>query len=324
MDIVPGKRIAILGATGHIAQTLIDGISNLRQHTLYLFARSLERLGRCLAQMPYTDSVIAKSFNEFTKNDYDVIINCVGLGDPAKVKNAGATVFMLTEYYDNLILNYLDANPKALYINFSSGAAYGTEFSDPAEERTATILDINHLSPCDFYGIAKINSEAKHRAFIDKNIVDLRVFGYFSRYMDLETQYFMSEVISCVKTGKEFLTGSGNIIRDYVHPQDLLSLIEKCITEHHINNVFDVYSLKPATKFEILDFFNKQFGLNYKIKDDIKIAAATGVKNNYYSTNKRAKILGYIPQYTSLQSILIETRAILNNTTKQKYKGVPN
>jgi nucleoside-diphosphate-sugar epimerase len=147
----------------------------------------------------------------------------------------------------------------------------------------------------------------------DLNIVDLRIFGYFSRFIDLNAQYFMSEVISCVKDGKVLVTGEENMIRDYVHPSDLMSLIEKYIVVQPLNDVFDVYSLKPVMKFEILEYFAKQYGLKYSIKDDMQISAATGIKDYYYSDYKKAEQIGYSPQFTSMDSIIEESRLIFEH-----------
>ncbi|OQX21091.1 MAG: hypothetical protein BWK75_03930 [Candidatus Altiarchaeales archaeon A3] len=306
------KKIAILGATGHIAKNLIERFCRTNKYELFLFARSLDQLNKFLKSIQCNDAVSSRMFSDFSCADYEVIINCVGIGDPGKLKTEGDSIFRLTETFDNMVLDYLESHTNAIYINFSSGAAYGTDFSTPVNEFSCTKLDINHIASSDFYGIAKINSEAKHRAMANLNIIDLRVFGFFSRFIDLKAQYFMSEVISCIKNDEEFITGKGNIIRDYVHPHDLISLIEKCINKPAFNEVFDVYSLKPVTKFEILDYFAQQYGLKYSIKSNINILTATGTKDNYYSNNKKAEKNGYFPQFTSIDSIIEETKAILS------------
>ncbi|MCD4820811.1 MAG: NAD(P)-dependent oxidoreductase [Methanococcoides sp.] len=306
------KRVAILGATGHIAKSLIDKLCRRDKYELVLFYRSTERLNEFLESIPYTNMISAKKYSEFSQDEYEVIINCIGIGNPAKLKNVGALIFRLTEKFDNMILDYLEEHPEALYINFSSGAVYGTKFNMPVNESTCTELDINHIVPDDFYSIAKLNAEAKHRAMADLNIVDLRVFGYFSRFINLNAQYFMSEVISCIKDDKVLVTVKGDMVRDYIHPSDLVSLIEKCIHIKSLNDVFDVYSLKPVTKFEILECFAKQYGLDHSIKDDMQISAATGIKNHYYSVYKKAEKIGYFPQFSSMDSIIEETKLILN------------
>ena len=306
-----GKKIAIIGATSHIAKGLIYNFCNRGEYELFLFARSLDRLKNFLNNIGCNRIYSIKPFSEFNNNKYDVVINCVGIGDTAKQKDEISSIFGLTEAFDSLILDYLKAHPKAFYINFSSGAVYGTDFSASVDELTFSKWDINHITQDDYYGVAKLNAEVKHRSFANLNIVDLRVFGYFSRFIEFEAKFLMSEVISCVKNKKEFVTGPTNIVRDYVHPQDLVSLIERCIDIRHLNNAYDVYSLKPITKFEILNYFSIRYGLKYVIEGGHASLTATGNKENYYSNNKRAQAIGYSPQFTSLDSIIQESMAIL-------------
>ena len=253
-----------------------------------------------------------KGFDELNNERYDVIINCVGISSAADFEERVSSYFRLTEQFDNLILDYISDHTSTLYVNFSSGAAYGTDFSIPADESTYSRWDINHISEADYYGIAKLNSEAKHRALKYLNIVDMRVFGCFSRFIDLGSRFLLTEIISCVREGKEFITGPDNIVRDYIHPKDLYSLVQKCIDRKNINDVFDVYSLKPVSKFEITDYFASQYGLTYSIKNDIKISALTGSKDYYYSNNKKAQDIGYYPQFTSMDCIMQESKDILN------------
>jgi len=307
------KKIAILGATGHIAKSLICGFCLTDNYELLLFARSHERLNEFLDRIHCNKSVSNRAFSEFNQEKYDVVINCIGIGDPGKLKNAGISIFRLTETYDNMILDYIEDHNDALYINFSSGATYGTDFGIPVDESSYAKIHINNLTSSDYYGIAKLNAEAKHRSLNNLNIIDLRIFGYFSRFIDIGSQYLLSEVISCIQDCKVLETRPENIIRDYVHPQDFMSLIEKCIAKRSFNDVFDVYSKKPVTKFEILDYFTRQYGLRYIVKENANISNATGTKENYYSNNKKTENLSYFPKFTSLDSIIDETKLILSN-----------
>ena len=306
-------KIAVLGATSHIAKGLIYSFNKKENSELFLFARSIDRLQEFLQSIECGEGFHLKGFDELNKERYDVIINCIGISSASDFKERVSSYFRLTEQFDNLALDYINEHPDTLYINFSSGAAYGTDFSVPADESTFSKWDINHISEADYYGIAKLNSEAKHRALKDLNIVDLRVFGYFSRFIDLESRFLLTEIISCIRDGKEFITSPDNIIRDYIHPRDIFALIERCIERKIINDVFDAYSLKPVTKFEILDYFNAEYGLKYKVKDDIKISAITGTKDNYYSINRKAKDIGYEPKFTSMDSIMEESVTILES-----------
>lgn len=306
-------KVAILGATSHIAKGLIYNCGLDERYELFLFARSLERLRDFLRSIQCQKGVHFKGFDELNDEGYDVIINCIGISGAKNLEDKVSSYSRLTETFDNLILDYLRNHPETLYINFSSGAAYGTDFSVPAEESTFSKWDINHISEADYYGIAKLNSEAKHRALKNFNIVDLRIFSYFSRFINLESKFLLTEIISCIRDGKEFITSPDNIIRDYIHPQDIFALIERCIEKININDVFDSYSLKPVTKFGILDYFNAECGLKYKVKDDIKISAITGTKDNYYSINRKAKDIGYEPKFTSMDSIMQESVTIFES-----------
>ncbi len=305
------KRIAVLGATGHVAKNLIMGMCNELRFQLTLFARSLDKLASFLLDNNIQNHVTIESFDQFCNLDFDVIVNCVGIGDPGKLSEDLSSIFKLTESYDNLILGYLDKHPKSLYINFSSGAAYLNDFEEHASESMRTKININQITTADYYGICKLNAEAKHRSFADFNIVDLRIFGFFSRYIDLHSNFFLSEIIRCLEADKKLITNSLNIVRDYVNPLDLLSLVDLIINRHNINDVFDVFSSEPTTKFAILEYFSTNFGLQYEILDKPSISSTTGSKFNYFSTNDRAtSCMGYLPKYDSLETIIEEYRSI--------------
>jgi len=308
-----GKKIAILGATSHISKGLIHNFGLEGRNTLFLFARSLDRVREFLKEIGREDNVYVRGFSELDQESYDVLINCVGVGNPVKLQGSLSQIFALTETFDNLILEYLTKHPDALYINFSSGAAYGTDFTSPVKESTHAKWDINHIKNTEYYGVVKLYCETKHRALKELQIVDLRVFGYFSRYIDLSSKYLLTEILSSIMQESVFETTNNNIVRDYIHPEDLISLIQICISKKALNDVFDVYSIKPVTKFELLDYFGQEYGLNYTISNTISIINVTGNKMNYYSTNRKAETIGYAPRYTSLEAVIQESKIILNS-----------
>lgn len=308
-------RIAILGATSHIAKGLIFGLHGSDGNELFLFARSPERVRLFLESIGAANSQLikVKPFSEFSDNDYDAVINCVGIGNPARLANELTAIFSITETFDNLVLAYLQGHQQTLYINFSSGAAYGTDFSAPVDVTSQARFNINSIDLSEYYGIAKVNSEAKHRAMKDYNIVDLRVFSFFSRFIDLNSKFLLSEIISCVRNGKELLTDSSSIIRDYVHPKDLAALVRCCINKERINAAYDVCSLKPVTKNELLDYFSSTYNLKYRVSDAYVEVTVTGKKDNYYSISRAVEGIGFIPRVTSLDTIAEVSREILGS-----------
>lgn len=307
------KTIAILGATSHIAKGLIHQFHLAQDAELYLFARSPQRVEGFLESIGVAGGANCRvlPFTAFPLHRYDAVINCVGIGNPGKLAQDPYAVFEITERFDEMVLGYLKEQRGTLYVSLSSGAAYGTDFSEPPSEESQARFDINHLQPTEFYGVAKLCSEAKHRALQGLNIVDLRVFGYFSRFIDLEENFLLSEMVGCIEREEEFVTGPQDIVRDYIHPEDLTALIRCLMGEERINDVFDVYSVKPAWKFEIVEQLAASMGLRCRVAGQHAALSATGTKNNYFSTNRRAEIIGYHPRFSSVDCILRETEAFL-------------
>jgi len=314
-----GKKIAILGATSHIAKGLIYNFLQSGEFALHLYIRWSEKMDqvrqflKAIKKTAARSCVIHKGYNDFLKCSCDVVINCIGVGTISKLEGDYTKYFTVTEEYDNLVINYLKKHPKSLYISFSSGAIYGREFSKPANENTANCIRVNHIIPEDYYSIARLNAEAKHRAFKNLNIVDLRLFSYFSRFADLKDDYFIIEIIKCILKKKIFKTDKSDILRDYIHPQDLFLAIKKCIEIGKINGSFDINSKKPANKWEILGYFVSAYGLKYKIVPSLNFTSATGLKNKYYSAYNNATKLGFKPRFSSLDTIKEESKYILKN-----------
>lgn len=304
-------KIALLGATSHIAKNLLIECNEKQKYQLFLFARSQENCVQFQKEHSKSTSLPVYPFEDFNLHHYDVIINCVGIGDPGKLIDQMDAIFTVTEKFDQMIIDYLKhINDQALYINLSSGAAYNSSFDHPADELSCSKISINNVKSTDYYAVAKVNSEAKHRSLYKLNIVDLRIFGFFSRYIGLDSKFLMTQIIACIRSKTSLMTSADNIIRDYVHPKDLFQLIELCIEKNKMNDVFDVYSLKPTEKFAILECFSENYGLQYQVTDRHTIASATGNKLNYYSTNRKAASIGYKPLISSLDCLIEEYHAM--------------
>jgi nucleoside-diphosphate-sugar epimerase len=305
------KRIAILGATSHIAKGLIFNFLNSDEYQISLFARNTGGTGEFLSQIGADRSPEIFHIDSFPNGEYDAIINCIGVGTPKNANTAGRQIIFITEQFDNLVLKYVESHQETLYINFSSGAAYGAQFAVPVTQGYKNCLDINNIKSSDLYGIAKIHSEAKHRAFGELNIVDLRVFSYFSRFVDLSAGYLITDMINSIINNRPFITNNNDIIRDYVIHSDLFRLVQRCLNQKKINTSFDVYSKAAVSKMALLDLFGKHFGLTCRITESYTYVNATGDKTNYYSENRDAEKIGYLPSLTSEEGLVLETKRIL-------------
>lgn len=285
------NKILIVGSTSYIAKSIIPLLLK-RDYEVVLISRSLNNL-----------YLLDKRYR------YDVIINCIR---EQNVDNKSVSdLFFTTEKYDNLIIDYIQKYFDTLYINLSSGAIYGKQFDSPILENTIAKIDINHINQEDYYCVNKIYLETKHRSLRHLNIVDIRLFSYFNRYTDLKVHHFIEQIIKSIIGNNVFKTDKNNIIRDFVHPEDLIQLIEICISKIRMNEYFDVYSLKPITKLEILDFFKKEYNLKFSFEEKLNHANVTGNKKVFYSENKKAEKFGYLPKFTSLETIRDEVKNLL-------------
>jgi nucleoside-diphosphate-sugar epimerase len=308
-------KIALCGATSHIAKGLIYNFIQLGGFHLHLYTRSIDPMDNFLKSIGKTNCYncdVHVGYKDFMQHDYDVVINCVGVGTMNKLQGNYAKYFMVGEEYDNLIIGYLyNRCPDTLYISFSSGAVYGRGYSAPVEENTKNSIPVNHITVEDYYTITRLNSEAKHRALKGFRIVDLRVFSYFSRFIDLNDEYFIAEVINCTLKKKVLVTDNMNIIRDYAHPKDLFGLITKCLDTEQINVAFDVNSSKPVEKREILDYFSSEYGLKYITVQNINQICPTGMKKTYCSNYDNSSTIGHRPEFSSMETISQEAEYIL-------------
>lgn len=304
-------RIAFFGATSQIAKDLICSFSANTKDDLFLYARSLDSLAewvnekeiRNLRELANLESLINTS-------NLDVIVNFIGSGNPVKTQELGAEILEATLRYDTLVIEYLKKHPNCRYIFLSSGAALGSEFDEPANDHSIAKFRLNALTAQDWYGLAKAHAECRHRAYSHLRIVDLRVFNYFSASQDLTARFFISDILRCVRDATKLKVNPARMVRDYITPGDFYLLIRSVIYSEPINISFDCYTKAPIEKMEMLDAMSKLFGLDYEIDGEFREINATGTKRNYYSLSRRAKQIGYVPQFNSLEGILSESKKI--------------
>lgn len=297
------KRVAILGVTGYIGKSLLHEFLEAKSnYKLFLFSRSIDKIKISLKDFSKKGAYEVHSLDEFSSFKFDVIINCTGIGNPLLLQKDPANIFTVTEEVDSMIISYLFKNPKTMYINLSSGAVYGDNFKKAVNATTQSIVNINNLKISEYYAVAKINAEAKHRSLKHLHIVDIRVFAFFSRFVDTKAGFFMSEITECLLNKKVFKTSAAEMVRDYSTSPDLFSLVRLVIKMKRINDSFDLYSKHSISKQKLLEFLKKQYGLRYEYVSTT-VGKNSVEKNIYCSTNKKAKSLGYEPKFSSLEGI---------------------
>jgi nucleoside-diphosphate-sugar epimerase len=310
-------RIAILGATSQIAKDLILSFSLHSNHELVLFARKPEVVMQWLTSVGLSGRYVVADFTVFSADEhFDIIFNFVGVGDPAQAAAMGASIFDVTLKYDEMALDYVRQHPECRYIFLSSGAAYGSSFDAPVDENTKAVVAINNLLPQDWYAIAKLHAECRHRSLPHLPIIDIRVFNYFSHTQDISARFLITDILRAIRDKTVLKTSSAYIVRDFLHPSDFYSLVAALLTSPAANASVDCYSKAPIDKPSLLAAMQENFGLSYENIEANASVNATGGKPYYYSLNTRAADFGYVPSLTSLEGILIETRELLIRARK--------
>jgi nucleoside-diphosphate-sugar epimerase len=310
-------RIAILGATSQIAKDLILSFIPHSSHKLVLFARRSDEVLLWLNNNAITDRCVAADFSLFNTDDnFDVIINFVGVGDPKQAVAIGAEIFEVTLKYDDIALGYVRHHPDCRYIFLSSGAVYGEKFHDPVNKNTLASVGINNFKPQHWYGVAKMHAECRHRSLSSLSIIDLRIFNYFSHRQNMEAGFLITDAFRAIRDQTVLVTSEEDIVRDYLHPSDFYQMVELLLQAPISNNSYDCYSLAPVRKFSLLEALKREFGLHYKVVGKHIGIQATGEKVNYFSLNRELEHIGYRPHWSSLEGVMDQGNKLLAQIRK--------
>ncbi len=172
------------------------------------------------------------------------------------------------------------------------------------------MIDINNLDSTDWYTIAKLYAEAKHRSLSNLSIIDVRVFNYFSHTQDMNARFLITDIVRAIKNKEVFKTLADNIVRDFITPPDFYNLVQAIIDYEPTNTALDCYTKSPIDKFSILSELEDKFGLQYEILESNDALNATGKKLNYFSFSDFSAEIGFVPSKTSLEGIVEELELI--------------
>lgn len=307
-----GRPIAILGATSQIALDFIRLTAGDETLRLCLYARRPEAVEPALRSRGVAFSGEILPIARFSDRLYGGIVNFVGIGDPSRTEALGAGILAATREWDDRALAHLGRQPDIPYVFLSSGAVYGDAFSAPVSAASAAIIPINSLGASNWYTLAKLVAECEHRARPGATVVDIRVFNYITRNLDLDGRFLMTDMIRAIEKDAVFETSDVPIVRDYLHPADLVALIKAGLGAPLGTNVaLDAYSRAPITKAALLDLMADAFGLRHTVVPHPDIVNATGLKPHYYSLNHVAARFGYQPSRTSAEAIVEEVSVVL-------------
>jgi nucleoside-diphosphate-sugar epimerase len=285
------RAIAIIGATGHMGQALAAHYAATPDVQLSLFSRRPETTRATFAGHPDLPAITHAPIDSLGEQAFDLVINAVGIGNPAMARIAGPDFYKATMRLEDLIDRAVADDSGCLTVFMSSGAVFGGFDAGPADAGTPALLQINAMTAGDWYGATKLAVELRHRAQTNRRILDLRAFGFVSRFIDLDTTYLICDIVKAIRADRPMLTGAQDIARDFIGTRELAALIDVAMAHPALNVALDTYSLAPVRKFALFERLAPQ-GLKWAVeagRDD------PGGRINYWSRNHRAAALGYRP-----------------------------
>ena len=307
VSLLEKKVIAILGANGQIGRTLI-GIYGQLDIELYLFVRNHDTL----ADLSFNTFIHVLPYDAFGREHYDVVINAAGPGDPVIQRKLNSRIVETLDRLDLLVLNYIDDHSDTIYIYISSGAVYDGNYVNAVDNLSVFSLPAGKLDEICMYPLAKLAAEARHRARFNARIADIRLFGYVSEYLNPEAGHFLSQILRALRENVPFETHCVDFVRDVVGPAELTDLIERIVEAGGKNEAYDLYSVAPMTKLELLDQMSHIYGL--KVSFSHEVTANMGArKPDRITLRDQAELIFYLPKRTSIDVVVEEFKKAMTH-----------
>lgn len=224
-------KIIIIGAGGHVGKSLTYEFESLGFEVL--------KYNRTL----YDGFLPLSSFRDAPESD--ILINCLGVGTPQKEKEYGTSLVDLELTWNNNCLYYIKKYPECHYFYFSSGVANPKYKNDSIYSRTKVYIeDINNS--------------------LNSNTHNLRLYSYFTRFIDIDNTQFLPSIIRAIKNRETLYVNRTEIIRDYIHPLDIMKTILHIMKYCNKMKVSDLSSGLPISKKEVLSYFSDNYNLKWK------------------------------------------------------------
>lgn len=226
------------------------------------------------------------------------------------------------EYYHNnvygmmVLLDVMKENNVDKIVFSSTAATYG-------EPKNIPIMESDDTNPTNTYGETKLAMEKMMKWFDNAygtKYVSLRYFNAAGAYFDgsigedHKTETHLIPLILQVPLGKrshisifgeDYDTKDGTCIRDYIHVMDLASAHYKALEYLRKGNNSDIFNLGNGNGYsvkEVIDVARKV--TNFDIKSIVEKRRAGDPATLIASSEKAQSVLGWKPQYDSLEKII--------------------
>lgn len=247
------SKVLIMGATGFIGRNLLMRLYKDPDCEITCFSRHAATLQEQFPRAKVVEGVYNASldFDSITK-DQDCAYQLISTTYPATSNKN-----IQKEISDNIVaaVNFLEACvknkvKKVVFIS-SGGTVYGKTFTVPIKEDTVT-------NPINSYGIQKLTIEKLLYLYNYMYNLDYRIIRLANPYGPYQRVHSGLGVISifinkAINNEPIRVFGDGNIIRDYIYIDDVISGIINIANYNGSEHIFNLGSGKGLSINEIVD-----------------------------------------------------------------------
>lgn len=172
----------------------------------------------------------------FSKNKYDVCINCSGAADVnASFINTNRDFLLNTVNVFYLLEAIKNHQPNCKFINLSSAAIYGNPNKLPIKESSISL-------PISPYGFHKLNAELLSKEYNNIFNIPTCTLRIFSAYGEGLTKQLFWDIYQKTKLSDSItLFGTGNESRDFINIHDICQAVELVIQKCDFNaNIINI------------------------------------------------------------------------------------
>lgn len=228
------------------------------------------------------------------------------------------------EYYHNnvygmmCLLDVMNAHDVKKIVFSSTAATYG-------EPKNIPILEEDDTHPTNTYGETKLAMEKMMKWFeqaYDTRFVSLRYFNAAGAYEsgnigeDHDPETHLIPLILQVPLGRrdkiymfgdDYPTKDGTCIRDYIHVMDLASAHYSALEYLRKENKSEILNLGNGNGYSVKNVIEVARKVtNHPIPAEVKERRAGDPAVLIASSNKARKVLGWEPQYDSIEKIITD------------------
>jgi nucleoside-diphosphate-sugar epimerase len=283
-------KIALFGGSGFVGSCLLKELEK----------RNFEILE--ISRLPISRNAIAADIFKREELDkitglFDAVIICSSKLPISKYEAEDIHHFVDTNIVgiNNILIWSKQRNvSKIIYCSTLSFLPSSSGFTDEV-----VLLDVgNHY----MYKVSKAASEHFVMGFCGNEGIDFCVLRIASVYGVGMKKDILYNFTSKIKSGEKIVLQTSNVTADFIHVEDVVRVIIKCLEVEVKNQIINVASTDPIKLIELISLLGQL--LNMKLPE-VEVLSTKQIENKLYSVKKMNGLVGdTIPLSLGLQQLI--------------------